>query len=49
MIGVIVGFVGKPTPMSGVLEDLSGLEDMLTDGYQETCKVLVSGNRRVLY
>ena len=23
MIGVFVGFVGKPTPMSGVSEDLS--------------------------
>ena len=23
MIGVFVGFVGKPTPMSGVFEDLS--------------------------
>ena len=31
MIGVFVGFVGKPTPMSGVLEDLSTRveEDMI--------------------
>lgn len=31
MIGVFVGFVGKPTPMSGVSEDLSTVleEDML--------------------
>lgn len=31
MIGVFVGFVGKPTPMSGVSEDLSTVleEDMM--------------------
>ena len=34
MIGVFVGFVGKPTPMSGVLDDLStfpDLEDIVDD------------------
>ena len=32
MIGVFVGFVGKPTPISGVFEDLSMiLEDMMYD------------------
>lgn len=32
MIGLFVGFVGKPTPMSGVFEDLSGglEEDMMS-------------------
>lgn len=28
MIGLLVGFVGKPTPMSGISEDLSrGVEE----------------------
>lgn len=32
MIGVIVGFVGKPTPISGVSEDLStGVEEDMID------------------
>ena len=33
MIGVFVGLVGKPTPMSGVFEDLSTFpdEDMIDD------------------
>ena len=31
MMGVLVGFVGKPTPMSGVFDDLSTFpeEDMM--------------------
>ena len=33
MIGVFVGLLGKPTPMSGVFEDLSTFpdEDMIDD------------------
>lgn len=36
MIGVFVGFVGKPTPISGVLEDLSTrVEEDLSTGVEE--------------